>query len=200
MYQGARAIVIGEIQSITYNEFLPALLGNNALTPYRGYNAICESSELRTNFRRPRIRFGHSAVGNDVEFLDNNGNDVAADMSFAQVFFNPAVVEQTGIDPILKYLASDNMQEIDTNIVDPLRDFLFGAPGDGGMDLASLNIQRGRDNGLASYNDTRKAWAFAGTYVSPISRAIPRCRPSLRVFTARWTKSTCGSADLPRIM
>ena len=78
-------------------------------------------------------------------------------MSFAQVFFNPAVVEQTGIDPILKYLASDNMQEIDTNIVDPLRNFLFGAPGDGGMDLASLNIQRGRDNGLASYNDTRKA-------------------------------------------
>ena len=78
-------------------------------------------------------------------------------MSFAQVFFNPAVIQQTGIDPILKYLASDNMQEIDTSIVDPLRDFLFGAPGDGGMDLASLNIQRGRDNGLASYNDTRKA-------------------------------------------
>ena len=39
LFQGARAIVIGEIQSITYNEFLPALLGNNALTAYRGYNA-----------------------------------------------------------------------------------------------------------------------------------------------------------------
>ena len=38
IFQGARAIVIGEIQSITYNEFLPALLGNNALTAYRGYN------------------------------------------------------------------------------------------------------------------------------------------------------------------
>ena len=49
------------------------------------------------------------------------------------------------------------MQEIDTKVVDPLRDFLFGAPGQGGMDLASINIQRGRDNGLASYNDTRLA-------------------------------------------
>ncbi len=142
LYQGARAIVIGEIQSITYNEFLPALLGNNALTAYRGYNANVNVG-ITNEFSTAAYRFGHSAVGNDVEFLDNNGNDVAADMSFAQVFFNPAVIQQTGIDPILKYLASDNMQEVDTSIVDPLRDFLFGAPGDGGMDLASLNIQRG---------------------------------------------------------
>jgi hypothetical protein len=160
LYQGARAIVIGEIQSITYNEFLPALLGNNAMTPYRGYNSSVNVG-ITNEFSTAAYRFGHSAVGNDVEFLDNNGNDVAADMSFAEVFFNPAVVQQTGIDPILKYLASDDMQEIDTNIVDPLRDFLFGAPGDGGMDLASLNIQRGRDNGLASYNDTRKALGLA---------------------------------------
>ncbi|HZZ72927.1 MAG TPA: peroxidase family protein, partial [Pirellulales bacterium] len=156
LYQGARSIVIGEIQAITYNEFLPALLGATALTPYRGYNASVNVG-VTNEFSTAAYRFGHSAVGNDVEFLDNHGNDVAPDLSFAEVFFNPPVVEQTGIDPILKYLASDNMQEIDTQIVDPLRDFLFGAPGDGGMDLASLNIQRGRDNGLASYNDTRVA-------------------------------------------
>lgn len=160
LYQGARAIVIGEIQAITYNEFLPALLGSNALTPYRGYNAAVNPG-ITTEFSTAAFRFGHSAVGNDVEFLDNNGNDVADDLSFAQVFFNPAVVQDTGIDPILKYLASDNMQEIDTSVVAPLRDFLFGAPGQGGLDLASLNIQRGRDNGLASYNDTRKALGLA---------------------------------------
>jgi peroxidase len=156
LYQGARAIVIGEIQSITYNEFLPALLGNNALTPYRGYNAAVNPG-ITNEFSTAAYRFGHSAVGNDVEFLDNNGNDVSDALSFAQVFFNPAVVEDTGIDPILKYLGSDNMQEIDTSIVAPLRNFLFGEPGQGGMDLASLNIQRGRDNGLASYNNTRIA-------------------------------------------
>jgi hypothetical protein len=37
VYQQARRLVIGEIQQITYNEFLPALLGPGALAPYSGY-------------------------------------------------------------------------------------------------------------------------------------------------------------------
>jgi peroxidase len=160
LYQGARAIVIGEVQSITYNEFLPALLGPGALTPYRGYNASVNPG-ITNEFSTVAFRFGHSAVGNDIEFMDNNGNAVSDELSFAQSFFNPQVVQDTGIDPILKYLASDNMQEIDTHVVSPLRDFLFGAPGQGGLDLASLNIQRGRDNGIASYNKTRIALGLA---------------------------------------
>jgi Ca2+-binding RTX toxin-like protein len=176
LFQGARAIVIGEIQSITYNEFLPALLGNNALTPYYGYNSSVNPG-ISNEFSTAAYRFGHSAVGNDVEFLDNNGNKVAPDLSFAQVFFNPTVIEQTGIDPILKYMASDKMQAIDTKIVDPLRDFLFGPPGAGGMDLNALDIQRGRDNGLASYNDTRvalglsPAQSFADITSDPVVQA-----------------------------
>src|SRR5262249_12142142 len=39
IYQAARRIVIAELQAITYNEYLPALLGSNALTSYRGYNS-----------------------------------------------------------------------------------------------------------------------------------------------------------------
>lgn len=42
-------------------------------------------------------------------------------------------------------------------MVDDVRNFLFGEPGSGGFDLASLNIQRGRDHGLLGYNDVREA-------------------------------------------
>jgi len=82
------------------------------------------------------------------------------EMPLAEAFFNPAAVQENGIDPILKYLASDRAQEVDTQIVDGLRNFLFGPPGAGGMDLASLNIQRGRDHGLADYNSTRAAYGL----------------------------------------
>ena len=40
-------------------------------------------------------------------------------------------------------------------MVDDVRNFLFGPPGSGGFDLASLNIQRGRGHGLADFNQTR---------------------------------------------
>jgi hypothetical protein len=69
-------------------------------------------------------------------------------------------VAETGIDPILKYLTADPASEVDVKVVDSVRNFLFGPPGSGGLDLASLNIERGRDHGLADYNTVREAYGL----------------------------------------
>ncbi len=154
IYQRARRLVIGEVQAITYNEFLPALIGDGALSRYTGYKSGVNAS-VSTEFSTAAFRLGHSMLADDVEFLDNDANDVEEEIPLAEAFFNPAKVSEVGLDPILKYLASSNSEETDVYVVDGLRNFLFGQPGQGGLDLASLNIQRGRDHGLGSYNDVR---------------------------------------------
>ena len=159
LYQFARRMVIGELQKITYEEFLPSLLGNNAIPAYRGYKANVNPG-IATEFSTAAYRFGHSMLGDDIEFLDNDGEEMRDAIGLRDSFFNPHVLDGTDIDPVLKYLATDNAQEIDTRVVDDVRNFLFGAPGQGGFDLASLNIQRGRDHGLSDYNTVRAAYGL----------------------------------------
>ena len=159
LYQFARQVVIAELQKITYDEFLPSILGENAMPDYRGYQADVNPG-IANEFSTAAFRFGHSMLGNDIEFLDNDGEEIVEAMELRDSFFNPVVLYETDIDPLLKYLASDNAQEIDPIVVDDVRNFLFGEPGQGGFDLASLNIQRGRDHGLADYNTVREAYGL----------------------------------------
>ncbi len=169
VYQVARAVVGAEIQSVTYNQWLPTLLGANPLSAYAGYNANVNPG-IATEFSTALFRLGHSMLGDDVEFLNNNGQEARDAVALNDAFFNPPLVVQNDIGPILKYLATDPSSEVDNSITDPVRNFLFGPPGAGGFDLASLNIQRGRDHGIANYNAVRVAYGLpAVTSFSQIS-------------------------------
>src|SRR5205823_2065983 len=72
LYQQARQQVIAEIQAITYNEFLPALLGKNAIDRYTGYDPTVNPG-IANEFSTAAFRLGHSMLGDDAEFLDSNG-------------------------------------------------------------------------------------------------------------------------------
>lgn len=156
IYQQARAIVRAELQVITYNEFLPALLGQEAIDPYSGYDETVDPS-IANVFSTAAYRLGHSLLS--PELLRLNADGTTADegnIALQNAFFRPDELVQNGIDSILQGAASQVAQELDNQIVDDVRNFLFGPPGSGGFDLASLNIQRGRDHGLADYNQTRE--------------------------------------------
>ena len=155
IYELARAIVGAEMQVITYNEFLPILLGRRGLARYRGYKPDVDPG-IANVFATAAYRLGHSMLSPELLRLDVNGNTIPdGNLSLAEAFFRPDHILSNGIESILRGLANQTCQEIDPYIVDAVRNFLFGQPGSGGFDLASLNIQRGRDHGLPSYNQVR---------------------------------------------
>lgn len=157
IYQFARMMVGAELQAITYREFLPMLLGPAALPRYRGYR-VDVNPGISNEFATAAYRLGHSLLSSQVLRLDARGREAPeGHLSLAAAFFNPSHISDNGIDSVLRGLAGQRCQELDNTLVDDVRNFLFGAPGSGGMDLASLNIQRGRDHGLPSYNEMRRA-------------------------------------------
>ena len=158
IFQQARAIVVAEIQAITFNEFLPALLGRDAIDRYAGYDQTVDPS-IANEFSTAAFRM-HTLINDEIGFIGNDGREVREAISLADSFFNPSLLQETGIDSVLKYFASAQSQEYDLQVVDSLRNFLFGQPGQGGLDLASLNIERGRDHGLADYNAVREAYGL----------------------------------------
>lgn len=156
LYQGARRIVTAEMQAVTYNEFLPLLLGDGTLSEYDGYDANANPS-IGSAFATAAYRFGHSMISPTLLRLDENGGEIAeGNLALRDAFFKPENVAEAGIDPILRGASSQTAQAIDTLVIDDLRNFLFGPPGAGGLDLVSLNIQRGRDHELPGYNDARE--------------------------------------------
>lgn len=155
LFQQAREIVIAEIQVITYSEFLPALLGDGALSEYTGYDSSVDPT-IANEFSTAAYRFGHSMLSDTLLRLNNDGTPIdAGHLELKDAFFNAQHILDEGIDSLLKGVTSQAANEIDTQVIDGVRNFLFGPPGAGGFDLASLNIQRGRDHGLADYNQTR---------------------------------------------
>jgi peroxidase len=155
LYQQARAIVTGEIENITYSEFLPHLLGPNAIEPYHGYNSHVDP-RITEEFSGAAYRFGHSIVSAELTKFGEQGQTLA-DQDLKDAFFEaPATFESSGgADSLLRHLTSDASNALDVHIVDDLRNFLDAPPD--AMDLAAINIQRGRDMGLGTLNETRES-------------------------------------------
>lgn len=158
IYERARQIVGAQLQVVTYEEFLPTLLGTGALAPYNGYNPNADA-RISNVFSGAVFRLGHSMLSGTLLRLDTNGNEIAAGhLPLRNAFFAPSrIIEEGGIEPLLRGLALQTCQQIDVQVVDDVRNFLFGPPGAGGFDLPALNMQRGRDHGLPGYNEVRVA-------------------------------------------
>ncbi|XP_035666021.1 peroxidasin homolog [Branchiostoma floridae] len=167
----ARKIVGALLQKIAYGEYLPLVLGPVFMTKFNltltqdgffsGYDPTVNPG-IYNVFATAAYRFGHSMVQNEFDrftpkFLPNS----QCPIKLAFSFLNPSYVlddAQGGPDSILRGLTAQPRQDFDRFMVSGLTKFLFAEPpgSDGGFDLATVNIQRGRDHGLPGYNAWRE--------------------------------------------
>lgn len=154
LYQYARKIVGGMIQAIIYEEWLPTM--GIKLPPYEGYDPTVNPSVTNV-FSAAAFRLGHTLLNGNLMRLDNEGNVIPqGNISLRDAYFNIQPIREHGIDPLLKGMGVQVQQGFDAKVVDDIRNFLFGPPGAGGLDLAAININRGRERGLPDYNTIRE--------------------------------------------
>ncbi|WP_282778200.1 peroxidase family protein [Phaeodactylibacter xiamenensis] len=154
LYQHARKLVGGLIQSIVYDEWLPAM--GVQLEPYQGYDETVHP-QLFNVFTAAAFRLGHTLLNSQLLRVDENGNEIPeGHMLLRDAFFNPYPVMELGLEPFFQGMGEQKMQNFDSKVVDDVRNFLFGPPGSGGLDLVAINIQRARERGVADFNTIRQ--------------------------------------------
>lgn len=156
VFQHARKINIAQFQKVVFEEFYPAITGR-FLPPYRRYNPNVNPA-VSDIFSTAGYRIGHTLVGNEVQ-LRGPRMSWRRPLPFEQMFFNPAAqFRQMGLEAFVRGSIDEPAQEVDEKVSDSLRDFLFSnvkGTFETKVDLIALNIQRGRDHALPSYNGVR---------------------------------------------
>lgn len=159
VYQRARKLVGAIIQHITYEEWLPTI--GVQVPDYLGYDETVNPS-VSNLFSAVAFRWGHTAINETV--LRYNVDGSVADyghINLKEAFFNPLESLRLPLEVYFKGMGVQQMQDIDCKVVSSLRSFLFqDNPVLGGLDLAAINIQRGRERGIPDYNTVRQGYGL----------------------------------------
>ena len=166
IFQEARSIVIAEIQRITYNEYLPLILSKEVIREIDEDNVYDPSLDatIANSFSTAAFRFGHSQVPKSLRFSSIGCPRKSLDKTeLRRSFFNPSIIHNsTRCDEHLSGLSEGSVRDPGTEFSSsvcgqlfPHRDSEAAGLHELGLDLVSLNVQRGRDHGVPGYNTFR---------------------------------------------
>lgn len=163
IYHEARKIVGAQMQHITYEYWLPLILGPSGMEKLNKHPLVYDTKlnpSISNVFATAALRFGHSLINPVLDRLDNNFEEIReGHLPLHKAFFASwRVVEEGGIDPLLRGLFSSpaKLKTPNQNLNSELTEKLFHIAHAVALDLAAMNIQRSRDHAIPSYTEWRK--------------------------------------------
>ncbi|CAB3373221.1 Hypothetical predicted protein [Cloeon dipterum] len=162
IFHEARKIVGAQMQHITFTHWLPHILGPSGMEKmgaYKGYQPDVDP-RVSNAFATAAFRFGHSLINPVFERLNASFHPIPeGPLPLHRAFFSPwRLVEEGGVDPLMRGMifSPAKLKTPQQTLNSDLTERLFSAVHNVALDLAAINIQRGRDHGLPSYNDYRR--------------------------------------------
>jgi len=160
VYQETRRIVVAEIQAVTYNEFLPQVIGESAMKQHDLETESCKYNpetdpSIINSFAAAAFRFGHSLI---QSIFRGKNQPWRLGKFFGDARF-ATKNNGEGYKNELIGLSQQPCQHADVHISNQMTQLLFcnnETRAGGGHDIASINIQRGRDHGIPGFNQFRK--------------------------------------------
>ena len=155
LFQAAKFGTEMQYQHLVFEEFARKIQPNiDVFLVPQGYDVTIDPA-IVGEFAHVVYRFGHSMLTETIDRLDPTFT--ADDISLIDGFLNPleflnggTAAEAAGA--IVRGMTRQVGSEIDEFVTDALRNNLLGLP----LDLATINLARGRDTGVPSLNAARR--------------------------------------------
>ncbi|XP_071953230.1 dual oxidase 2-like [Antedon mediterranea] len=174
IYNEARKWVIACLQKITLYDWLPAYLGIDSITAYTGQSHHVHPG-ISHEFQSAAMRYGHTLIpkaiiprGSPCQYRKGNSTteDVSSQISNLSSFCNSYFLtmedmKKLNITELFIGMASQLASSEDHKVEDEFTSHLYGPLHFTARDLAAVDILRGRDHGLPTYNSARKSHKMA---------------------------------------
>ncbi|MDZ7872597.1 MAG: peroxidase family protein [Rhizobium sp.] len=152
LFQAARFTTEMQYQHLVFEEFARKIQPDIDVFVFNPSMDI--NPAIFAEFAHVVYRFGHSMLNETVDSVSATG--VKSSMDLFDAFLNPVdyangISADQGAGAVIRGMTGQVGNEIDEFVTDVLRNHLVGIP----LDLAALNIARGRETGIPSLNEAR---------------------------------------------
>ncbi|MFN7103804.1 MAG: peroxidase family protein, partial [Pseudorhizobium sp.] len=171
LFQAARVATEMQYQHLVFEEFGRKIQPNIDVFVFNNVTDV--DPRIFGEFANVIYRFGHSMLTENMPRIGPDGAVMdGGDLTLIESFLNPVLFDNDGglthdegAAAIVRGMTIERGNEIDEFITGALRNNLLGLP----LDLAAINIARGRDTGMPTLNQARQQLfdASGSTFLTP---------------------------------